>query len=291
MLLITGATGNFGRATIDFLLQKGVPAAAISALVRDETKAAALAAKGIQLRIGSYDSYPSLVSAFQGVDKLLLISGTDIFSRSAQHANVVQAAQNAGVKHIFYTSVERRNETATSPMALVANSHLETEKAIKASGLAYTFFRNNVYLDVLPRFFGERVLETGIFLPAGDTKSAFALRREMAEAVANVLAGEGHENKAYSLGNSENVSFAEMAEALSQATGKDVRYTSPSVETFTATLTRAGLPVNYVNGVARFSEGVRQGEFEVANQDLEQLLGRKPTTAKEFLQQVYALAN
>lgn len=105
MILITGATGNYGKATIDFLLKKGIQANSISALVRNEAKAEDLKAKGINLRIGDYDNYASLVKAFKGVDKLLLVSGSDVADRTKQHENAVNAAKEAGVRHIFYTSL------------------------------------------------------------------------------------------------------------------------------------------------------------------------------------------
>ncbi len=287
MILVTGATGHYGKATIDFLLKKGISANNISALVRDESKAADLKAKGVVIRIGDYDNYASLQDAFKNVKKLLLISGNDVVNRGKQQDNVVKAAKEAGVKHILYTSFERKNETETSPIALIAKSHIDTEKNIKASGLAYTIFRNNLYLDALPMFFGEKVLETGIFFPAGESKSAFALRKDMAEATANVLIGKGHENKVYSLSNSENISIQESADVLSRITGKNIPYTSPATEVYIDTLTKAGVPMEYIKVFAGFAEAVKQGEFTVEKADLEYLLGRKPTSAQEYLTETY----
>jgi NAD(P)H dehydrogenase (quinone) len=288
MILVTGATGNYGKSTIDSLLNRGISASSISALVRDEAKADELKAKGINLKIGDYDNYAALVEAFKGVDKLLLVSGTDVINRTKQHENAVKAAKEAGVKHILYTSFERKNETETSPTYFLGKSHLETEKLIRESGLTYTIFRNNLYLDALPMFFGEQVLENGIFLPAGDTKSAFALRDDMTEATANVLTSEGHENKVYSLSNTENVSLEEIAQDLSEITGKQINYVSPSQDFYIETLTAAGVPAEYVGMFSGFAEAIKQGEFSAEKTDLEILLGRKPVTAKAFLKHVYA---
>ena len=287
MILITGATGNFGKSTIDFLLKKGVSSSNIVALVRDEEKAGELKTKGVTLRLGDYDNKTQLLSAFTGIKKLLLVSGTDIANRSKQHENVLQAAKESGVKHILYTSFERKNETETSPISFVAKSHIATEKMIKSSGLTYTVFRNNLYLDILPWFFGENVLETGVFLPAGETKSALTSREDMAEAVANVLMSEGHENKEYALSNSENVSIGQLAASLGKIVGKEVGYTSPTREVYIETLTKAYVPTEFVAMFAGFSEAIQQGEFEVERSDLEALLGRKPMTADAFLAQVY----
>lgn len=288
MILVTGATGNYGSATIDFLLQKGIAANNIAALVRDEAKAEALIQKGVTIKIGDYNDYESLLSAFNGVSKLLLISGSDIANRGKQHQNAVNAAIASGVKHIVYTSFERKNESETSPIAFVAKSHIDTEKQIKESGMNYTILRNNLYMDFLPMFFGENVLETGIFLPAGDRKTAFTLRSDMAEATANILSSEGHENQEYTFSNSENTTFQELADTLGQLTGKQINYISPSTDVYINTLSQAGVPSDYVGMFAGFAEAIKQGELEQYDGDLEMLLGRKPTSAKEFLAKVYS---
>lgn len=291
MILVTGATGHFGKATINFLLQKDLPASSIAALVRDEAKAADLKEKGILIKTGDYDNYASLVAAFKGVDKLLLVSSNDIANRSNQQINAVKAAKEAGVPYILYTSFERKNETSSSPIAFIAQSHIDTEKAIKESGLAYTIFRNNLYMDFIPVFIGEKVLETGIFWPAGETKSAVVLREDMAEAAANVLTSEGHAGKEYAISNPENISFHDVAAQISKATGKKVAYTSPDQELYKATLSQAGVPAEYVGMFAAFGEAIKQGEFETSSSDLEKLLGRKAVSTNEYLQQVYSSAN
>ncbi|MDO9187651.1 MAG: SDR family oxidoreductase [Bacteroidia bacterium] len=288
MILITGATGHLGKATIDFLLQKGISPDNISALARSAEKAEELKAKGINIKIGDYDNYASLAEAFKGVDKLLLVSGSDLVKRGEQHKNAINAAKEVGVKHIIYTSVLRKNETETSPIAFLTQQHIETEKLIKATGIPYTLLLNSLYADVLPGFFGEKVLETGVFLPAGNGKATFTARTDMAEATANILITEGHENKEYIIANTENNDLHEVATILGELSGKRVNYLSPSKETYLETVTKAGLPQEYAGIFASFSEAIEQGEFETANTDLENLLGRKPTTIKAFLTQVYS---
>ncbi len=288
MILVTGATGQLGKHVIHFLLQQGVSPDAIAALVRDEAKAGGLKEKGIQLRSGNYNNYDSLVNAFTGVERLLLISGNDIGNRSAQHANAVKAAKAAGVKHILYTSFERKNETASSPIAFVAQSHIDTENAIRASGIPFTIFRNTLYMDFVPVFLGDKVLETGVYWPAGDAKAAVATREDMAEAIANVLTTEGHEGKEYVIANTESVSFGEIASIIGKAAGKEITYTSPSQDEYKAALTNACVPADYVGLFAGFAEAIKQGEFATTHTDLETLLGRKPVTAAAYLQQVYS---
>lgn len=281
MILITGATGHLGKATIEFLLKK-IPADKIAALARDENKAAALKAKGIDVRIGDYSNYSLLVNAFKGIDKLFFVSGNDVAIRQKQHETVVKAAKEAGVKHIIYTSFARKNESETNPLGILATSHIETDKLIKASGIPYTIMLNGLYADVLPMFFGDKVLETGIFLPAGDGKAAYTTRLDIAEAAANLLTTEGHENKEYVIANTENYSLQDAAGILSDLSGKPVSYTSPTAEVYTDTLSKAGVPMEYIDVFASFSEAIKQGEFKTSTTDLEKLLGRKPVTLKNY---------
>ena len=286
-ILITGATGQLGKATIDFLIQKGIAANQISALARSGEKAADLSAKGIKIKIGDYLDYSSLVAAFNGVEKLFFISGSELGTRVEQHRNAINAAKEAGVKHIIYTSGFRKNETDTSPVAFLIRQHSETEKFIRASGISYTFLLNGLYADVLPGFLGENVFETGIFLPAGNGKAAFTVRLDIAEAAANILLTTGHENKDYVFTNTENTGLNEIASFLGELSGKQVRYLNPSKAEYLETVMKAGLPQEYAEMIVSFSEAIEQGEFEAEDTDLERLLGRKPTSIFNYLKQVY----
>jgi NAD(P)H dehydrogenase (quinone) len=286
MILVTGATGQLGSATIDFLLKK-IPATEIGALVRDENKAADLKAKGIAIRVGNYEDQASLLVAMQGVDKVLLISGTDLQNRLQHHKNAIDAAKEVGVKHLVYTSFARKTDNENSPLGIVATAHIETDKYLKASGIPYTIMLNGLYADVLPMFFGETVLETGIFLPAGEGKVAYTTRMDMAAAAANILAGEGFENKEYVIANTDNYAMQDAAALLSEITGKQVPYLNPSAALFANTLAQAGVPQEGISGLASFSEAIKLGEFETTHTDLDKLLGRKPTSLKAYFESVY----
>lgn len=285
-ILITGATGQFGSASIDFLLKK-MPADNLVALVRDENKATQNIAKGVTIKIGNYDNYESIVAAMKGIEKVLLISGNDIANRQKQHENVINAAKEAGVKHLVYTSFMRKNETKTSPLGIVAKSHIETDKFLINSGLTYTIMLNNLYADILPMFFGPQVLEAGIFLPTEDGMAAYATRSDMAEAAANILTGMGHENKKYIIANTENYSMDDAAEILSEIKGEEVEYASPTNKDYVETLVKAGFPVPMANSLVGFCEAIKQDEFATETTDLETLLGRKPTTLKDYFISVY----
>jgi NAD(P)H dehydrogenase (quinone) len=290
MILVTGATGPLGNGVVEFLLKK-TPASDIAVLVRDRAKAEVLKARGVEIRQGDYNDYSSLVKAFTGIDQLYFVSGNDIVNRSAQQANVVRAAKEAGIKHALYTSFQRKNETDSSPIALVAKAHLETESALKASGIPYTILKHTLYADILPLFIGDKVLETGvIFQPAGDGKVAFVLRADMAEAAANILTSKGHENKVYEISGGRAWSYQDVAEIISEVSGKPINYVSPTQEVFRQELSKAGVPDQYINLFAGFNEGIRQGEFDHTDPTLEKLLGRKPTSVKEYLKTIYSPA-
>ena len=289
MILITGATGNFGSATINFLVEKGIQPHEIKALVRNEASATALLEKGIGIAIGSYDDATSLTKAFTGVDQILLVSGNDIENRLQQHLNVISVAKEVGVKHIVYTSFQRKNETPSSPLWVVAHSHLETEKALKESGLTYTILKNNLYMDFLPGFIGEHVLENKtIYVPAENGTISAVLRSEMAEAAATILSSKGHENKEYDFTNNEALSYSEIAKIISETSGKNIVYVSPSATEYQTTLKGFGLPDEAVGVFTSFAVGQAEGELEKVSTDLENILQRKPVSVRSFLEKTYS---
>lgn len=285
MILVTGSTGHLGQAVINYLLEK-VPVNSIAALARDENKAADLKAKGVDVRIGNYDDYDSLVKAFKGIDKLLLVSSNDIQNRSKQQIDAINAAKEAGVQHIIYTSANNRNPKDTA-IPFIADSHTATEEYLKNASINYTILRNNLYADVLPLFLGEQVLETGVFFPAGNGKVPFANRLNMAEATANILTSDGHENKVYALSSDISYSLTDVANVLSALSGKTVNYVDPTKEVYVETLTNAGVPELYIGMFAVFAEAIKRDEFNLPDNTLEQLLGRKPTSLEEYLQTTF----
>lgn len=288
-ILVTGASGQLGKAAVNELLQK-VDAQLISVLVRDPQKVEDLKEQGVNVIQGDYTDYNSLVAAFTGIDKLYFVSSSDVMNRLGQHENVVKAAVEAGVGHIFYTSAQCKSEDGTSPIAFVADAHWKTDNLIKESGLTYTILKHGLYTDILPMFMGDKVIETGtIFLPAGDGKSSFVSRKDFGAAGANLLTTEGHENKVYEMGAPVAFSFHDIASILSELSGKTIQYVSPSAEQFTEQLKSYGLPDEAIQGAATFCVAIAQGEFDFPSTDLQTILGREPESVKDFLKAAYQL--
>jgi NAD(P)H dehydrogenase (quinone) len=295
MILVTGATGQYGTKVLEHLLKKGIAAQHLSALVRDAAKGQPLQDQGIELRVGNYADVDALVQAFQGVDTLLLVSSNDrgaVENRTAHHLNVIKAAQVAQVKQLVYTSFVTKPAFQHSAIADFLTSHAHTEQAIKDSGLPYTILQHGIYLEMIPLFTGAEVAEvaeTGVLLfPAQAGKASWVLRAELAEAAAHVLTTEGHENKTYVLAGPEATSFQDIAQDLSESLGKDIWYQSPAVEEFQAMLQQAGVPEVYIGLFTMWASAVAQGMLEVEDATLATFLGRQPTTTAQFIRQVYA---
>ena len=290
--LITGATGGLGRAVATFLKNK-TAAKDIAVLVRDTEgeKAQQFRAQGFDVRRGDYNDPSSLTAAFQGIEVLYFVSGSDIHARLPQHENVVNAAKASGVKHILYTSTVRKDESSSAPLHLVVNAHAQTEQWIQESGLPYTLLRHNLYAEVIPMFVGakEQLLQSKtVYLPAGNGKTAFVSREDFAEAEANILANpQPHVNKTYEFNGSETLTFAQVAEILSGITGEKIAYTSPDVKEFEQALAGHGVPALIVGVVSSFAQGMANGEFDHKTNDLEKILGRKTTPAAQLIKQAY----
>ena len=287
MILITGSTGHLGRAIISNLLKNGMPSRSISGFARNREKAENLKELGIVIKMGNYDDQDSLEKAFKDLEGLLFISGSEIEKRDKQHDNIINAAVKMKVPHILYTSFERKNDKTNSQVGFITRTHILTEKKIRETGIPYTFLRNALYAEGLPMLLGDKVLDNGIYLPAGNGRVPFASVADLAEATANIVAGTGHKNKSYHTVNIHQYSFYEIASILSEITGKNVKYFCPSPEEFTETMKKAGVPDKVISAVLAWGEGIKQGYFESEHSDLEQLLGHKPADLKTILSKIY----
>lgn len=285
MILVTGATGHLGSQIVENLLTQ-ISSSKIAVLVRDEEKAKELKAKGIQIRVGDYTNPNSLVAAFKDVEKLILISSNDFNDRIGQHKNAIDAAKEAGVKHILYTSMSMK-DIETSPLKGFLEDHYQTEDYIKQNGFTYTMLQHSLYSDVIPMFIGEQVLETGVFFPSGEGRVAYASRTDLAEAISKIALSNAFDNQSLPMTNTENYSYADVAKILTELSGKEVAYISPTPEDFAEALKGFGLPEPIIQMSLGFAAGIKNNDFEKTFPNLEAILGRKPQTLKAYLKSIY----
>ncbi|MEU0302903.1 SDR family oxidoreductase [Streptomyces sp. NPDC006175] len=272
MIVVTGATGQLGRLVVEDLLTR-VPAEQIVAAVRTPAKAADLAERGVQVREADYDRPETLTNAFEGADKILLISGSEVGRRIPQHQAVVDAAKNAGVSLLAYTSVLHA-DTSTLP---VAPEHKVTEEAIKASGLTYSLLRNGWYNEnYVPT--AEQGVATGTIIgSAHGGRVAAASRADYAAAAAVVLTGDGHDNTVYELSGDTAWTMDDLAAEITAATGTKVVYQDLPAEEHAKALAGAGLPEPVVEMLVSIDAGTADGQLADTTGDLARLAGR-PTT-------------
>ncbi|MBX9474111.1 SDR family oxidoreductase [Yersinia enterocolitica] len=272
MIAVTGATGQLGRLVINALLKK-VPANEIIAAVRSPEKAIDLAALGIQVRKADYSQPTTLEAAFQGVDKLLLISSSEVGQRIAQHTAVINAAQHAGVKLLAYTSLLHAD---TSTLGL-GEEHRVTESLLRESGLPVVLLRNGWYTENYAASIAP-ALAHGAFIGAvGDGRIASATREDYAQAAAEVLTQENQAGKVYELAGDDSYSLAEFSAEIARQSGKPVVYKNLSEADFKQALLSAGLPEVFASLLADSDAGAAKGGLFDDSHTLSKLIGR-PTT-------------
>lgn len=279
-LLVTGASGKLGRQTVEFLLKKH-PEAKIIATTRKPETLKDLAARGVEVRAADFNQVESLAAAFKGADRLFLISTDAIGARVAQHANAINAAKAAGVKHILYTSYPN---TDHSP-ALVAPDHDATEKLIQKSGLSYTILRNSLYADNLLQSLVPAIAHGNIIGSAGAGKIAYVTRQDCAEAAAEALASNSTESKTLDLTGPAGVDYSELANVVSEVTGKKIGYVDLSDADFQGALEKSGLPEMWAKVCVSFDQSAKQGDVATPSNTFFSLVGRAPQDVKSFLAQ------
>jgi len=279
---VTGAGGQLGRLVVEALLREG--ATPVVAIVRDPQKVADLAERGVDVRQASYDDAEALDRALAGVDRVLLVSGNEFGARVAQHTNVIRAAERAGVKLLAYTSIPR----ATENPLILAQEHRGTEEVLAESTVPHTLLRNGWYWENYVGALGHTVESGVLHGAAGAGRVAGAARADYAEAAAKVLTTDGHAGRIYELGGDERLTYAELAQVISQASGKPVRYENLSKQDYSAALEQAGLPGDYAAVLADADAGVGDGILDVDSGDLQKLLGRPSTPAVEIFRAALA---
>ena len=276
MIAITGATGQLGQQVFANLLNT-TAANQLVAVVRNPAKAEALSQKGVVVRQADYGDEAALTRALQGVDKLLIISSSEVGQRAPQHRNIINAAKAAGVKFIAYTSLLHAD---TSPLGL-ADEHVATEKMLADSGIPYALLRNGWYTENYLAS-APAALEHGVFIgAAGEGKIASATRADYAAAAARVIAEDGHAGKVYELAGDHGWTLSELAAELAKQSGKNVVYQNLSQADFAAALKSVGLPAGLADMLADSDVGASKGGLFDDSHTLSKLIGRPSTPLAE----------
>ncbi|WP_094191682.1 SDR family oxidoreductase [Streptomyces katrae] len=279
-IVVTGATGQLGRLTVEALLRRGIPAADIIATGRDIAGIKDLADRGITVRRADFADPDGLAEAFAGAERLLLISASvPVGERVANHRRVIDAAAAAGVSLVAYTSTTHA-DTATT---VIGATHGETEAYLRDRGIPSVLLRNGWYLENYTSQLPQILQNGAVVGAAGEGRISAASRADYAEAAAVVLTAEGHTGAVYELGGDESFTLTELAAAISAAAGKQVAYADLPVADFAQALASAGLPAELAEVLADADRGMNRGEMYTDSGDLRRLIGRPPVTLAEAL--------
>lgn len=274
MYAVTGATGQLGRLVLEALLKK-VPAGNIVACVRDPEKAGDLRSQGLQVRLADYDRPETLVPALDGVDKLLLISSSEIGRRAPQHRAVVEAAKARGVNLLVYTSLLHAD---TSRLGL-AEEHRQTEALIRASGLPFVVLRNGWYTENYMASVPAALTHSALLGSAGEGRIASAARADYAAAAAAALTStDDLRGRVFELAGDKAYTLAELAAELSRQSGQQVPYKNLPRTEYESVLLGAGLPPGLAALLAESDAVAAEGGLFDDGGELTTLIGR-PTTS------------
>lgn len=272
--VVTGASGQLGRLTVEALLARGVPAADIVATARDITRIEDFADRGVVVRRADFAEPDSLAAAFAGADKLLLVSTTTVDDRVGNHRRAIDAAVTAGVSLVAYTSMLHAG-TATT---VLARTHRATEEYLRERAVSGVMLRNGWYLENYTAQLPPVLRSGAVVGSAGQGRISAAARADYADAAAVVLTTEGHAGEVYELGGDDAFTLTELAAAISAATGKQITYTDLPADGLTQVLTDVGLPAELAHVLVDADLGMGRGELFTASGDLRRLIGR-PTTS------------
>jgi NAD(P)H dehydrogenase (quinone) len=293
-IVITGASGHYGRAATDRLIALG-RASDLILITRTPDKLADRAGQGCDVRYGDYDKPDTLVSAVQGADKMLLISGTRVGARVIQHKAAIVAAAAAGVRHILYTSFIGIDDPANP--AEVRHDHIETERLIRASGMAWTMLRDAHYADAMILMAGPGVMASGQWISnAGDGREAMVWRDDCVASAVAVLTSDGHAGQIYNITGPELQTFAEVTALMAEVTGVPLEYVAVDDAAQYAMFDAMGIPRRPVDDqsvggipwnsddMVTFGQAIRDGFLEVCSDDVERLTGVKARSVREMIE-------
>lgn len=276
-ILVTGASGNFGRVAVEELLARG--ATSVVAGTRDPSKLQDLAAKGVEIRKLDFDDAATLPAALAGIERVLIVSTDAIGRRVAQQQAIVEAAKAAGVKHIVYTSAPAARPNADAGLN---PEHFWTEVAIAASGLDFTILRNHMYAENIFMEAAQVIASGQLFGLIGDRGTSYVTRADTARTAAGaLLSAEGKTIE--DVTGPAPITNVERAALLSQLTGKKIDVIALTPEQLQQGMVAAGLPEAFANVLVAFQRDAVTGFHGVVTDVVERYSGRKPTTYADFI--------
>ena len=281
-IVIASASGQLARATAEYVLEKVSPEDVIL-VSRNVDALAGFAARGASVRYGDYDRPESLPAAFEGGDRLLLISLHELGHRVTQHANAINAAKAAGVRHIVYTSYIMVDPDCPST---VVPDHLRTHELLDDSGLDVTYLRNGLYAETPVTQILPPAIARGVLVDNTDhARGAFVHRDDCAAVAAAVLTSSGHEGRTYDITGPELLSFADITALAAKVSGRPVAYQSVDDASLDAGLREAGVPDDVRGMIVSFGIALRAGWGEPLTDTVERLTGRPPRPITDLMEQ------
>ncbi|MEU8340589.1 NAD(P)H-binding protein [Spirillospora sp. NPDC048832] len=279
MIIVTGATGKLGRATVERLLDR-VPADRVGASVRNPEKAADLAERGVRVRRGDFADPASLARAFEGASQVMIISADGIGEETLRlHRTAIGAAKAAGARRILYTGHMGASAASAFPPM---RDHAATEEALRASGVPFTVLRNGFYASTTAAVLGA-ALRTGELAVPEDGPVSWTAHADLAEAAAAVLAGETFDGPTPALTAGEALGMSEVAALAAEITGRPIRHVVVPDAEYRAGLTAHGVPEFAADMLTAMFTASRRGEFAGVDPALGRLLGRPPTPLRDIL--------
>jgi len=275
---VTGTTGHLGRLAVAELLARGVPASEVVALARTPEKAADLATRGATVRRADYSDPATLGAALDGVDVLLLVSGSEAGRRIPQHAAVIEAAKAAGIGRVAYTSITDAEHSANP----LAPEHKATEELLRASGLPFTILRDNWYIENYAAQLPQYLAQGEVIGIDGDARIGAATRADMAAAIVTALLDEGTTGGTFEL-SGPPITLSGLAATITDVTGTKVAYRDVTADELVAVLRGSGMDDATAGFVVSLEESVARGDLDLQSDDLERLLGRPATTLQDAL--------
>jgi NAD(P)H dehydrogenase (quinone) len=277
---ITGAGGQMGTALVRHAMAR-TAASDIVAITRNPAKLEPFSQQGIQTRAGDFNDPAGLVSAFHGIDRLVIVPTSDLQPgvRTQQHADAIQAAVGAGVQHVIYISTV---SPRPDPDNVLFDSHFATERNLIASGVTWTLLRMSIYADTLADA-ARQAVASGTYSAVPGAPAAYVVRDDIAAAAAGLLTSSGHAGITYHATGPASISQQEVAAIIAKASGKRIAFAEMTAEQQRRGLEAAGLPPSVVDAIAGFQATLRAGAFDLVTGDVARLSGKAAESTADFI--------